>query len=285
MEITRIGQFSLGWGEGLAWDDQRQRLYFVDCAAESLHWLEEFEGDPETYVLDSMVTSVLPTTDGRLVGTLEDGLYVIDPDARTAELLTRYPAEMRGRANDSCADQAGNLITGKLNLGPAEGSAWWYSDTAGWRLIDSDIANTNGPNAGVIGGGPTLIIGDTSANYYAYPYEAATSAVGKRRVFGDVSDLDGMPDGAKLDSEGGLWCALVGGSQLARFSNDGLDRTVPLPLVNPTDVVFGGPSLDRLFVVSVGLGTEGHRLDGALLVIDGLGAVGRPEPRFKIRGN
>jgi sugar lactone lactonase YvrE len=124
----------------------------------------------------------------------------------------------------------------------------------------------------------TLVVGDTSAQYFAYPYEPDTGAVGPRRVFGDVSSLDGMPDGATLDEEGGLWCALVGGGQLARFTTDGLSRTVALPVSNPTDVTFGGPLLDRLYVASVG--GDGD-LDGALLVIDGLGVRGRPEPRFQ----
>ena len=101
--------------------------------------------------------------------------------------------------------------------------------------------------------------------------------MGPRRVFGDMSGLDGAPDGATLDEEGGLWCALVGGGQLARFTTDGLNRTVALPVANPTDVTFGGPQLDRLYVVSVDGAGE---LDGTLLVIDGLGARGRPEPRF-----
>ncbi len=64
-----------------------------------------------------------------------------------------------------------------------------------------------------------------------------------------MSELAGRPDGATLDEDGGLWCALVGGGQLARFVAGRLDRTVALPVANPTDVTFGGPGLDRLFVV------------------------------------
>ena len=81
---------------------------------------------------------------------------------------------------------------------------------------------------------------------------------------------------ATTDADGGFWCALVQGGQLARFVAGNLERTLALPVVNPTDVTFGGRDLDRLYVVSIG-GTE---LDGALLVIDGLDVRGRPEPRF-----
>jgi sugar lactone lactonase YvrE len=123
----------------------------------------------------------------------------------------------------------------------------------------------------------TLIIGDTSADYYRYDYDPDTGEVGERSVFGDVQSLDGYADGSTLDADGGLWCALYAGRQLARFTSDGLDRTLPVPIENPTDVTFGGPELDRLYVVAV---------DGGLLRVeddDGrIPAPGRPESRFHL---
>ena len=273
-----MGDFTLGWGESLVWDERSERLYFVDCAAGTLHWLDAGGGELQTLRLPSMAAGIVPTRDGALVGALDDGLHRIDPDAGTTALLATYPPGLGGRANDACADLSGHLITGTLNLGPAPGSSWWYSSRDGWRLLDPDISNTNGPTVGVLDGTMTLVVGDTSAQYFAYPYEPDTGAVGPRRVFGDVSGLEGMPDGATLDEEGGLWCALVGGGQLVRFTTDGMSRTVALPVSNPTDVTFGGPLLDRLYVVSVD--GDGD-LDGALLVIEGLGVRGRPEPRFE----
>lgn len=281
MDVERVGRFTLGWGESVIWDERRGRLYFADCAARTIHWLDDPGSAAEPTVLSppTMPTGLVPASDGRLVAVLEDGLYVVDPDAGTTELLSLYPPEVGGRCNDAAADPAGNLITGRLNLGPAEGSAWWYSATAGWRLLDDDISNTNGPTVGVLDGETTLIIGDTSAHYYAYPYEPATGTAGPRRVFGDMTDLAGGPDGATLDADGGLWCALFGAGALVRFTTAGLDRTVPVPVANPTDVTFGGPELDRLYVTSVAGDGE---LDGALLVIDGLDVRGRPEPRVTV---
>ena len=279
MELTRIGQFTLQWGESLVWDDRRARLYFVDTTANTIHWLEHDSEDLQGMHVPSMPTGLVPTADGALIVVLYDGLYVVDPDRETVELLTGVPPEIDGRCNDLCADLDGNLITGKLNLAEgAEGSAWWYSPVHGWRLIDQDISTTNGPAVARLDGVMTLIIGDTAAHYYAYPYEPSTGAVGARKIFGDVSDLDGGPDGSTMDRDGGLWCALFGGGQIVRFTVGGLDRQIPLPVTYPTDVTFGGPDLDLLYVVSI---SGDDDLSGALLRIDGLGAVGRPEPRFR----
>jgi hypothetical protein len=94
---------------------------------------------------------------------------LVDPDVGRVDLLSLYPVELDGRGNDACADLDGNLITGKLNVGPGEGSAWWYSAREGWRLIDDDIANTNGPTVAVIDGDMTLIIGDRSSDRHRRP--------------------------------------------------------------------------------------------------------------------
>ena len=167
-------------------------------------------------------------------------------------------------------------------MGPAEGSSWWFSASDGWRLLDPGISNTNGPNAYEEGGAGRLIIGDSSGDYYSYPYDADGGTVGERSVFGDVSALKGVADGAAFDTDGGLWCALFGGGQLARFTAAGLEQTVALPLRNPADVAFGGTDLDHLYVVSVGLGGDEEGMEGALLVVDGHGVHGRVEPRFAL---
>lgn len=277
MELERIGDFTLGWGESLVWDDRRDRLYFVDCAASTLHWIDDGSDELHTVVTPSMPTGLVPADDGGLLVVLDDGLYRVDPDTEDWREVASYPAEIGGRCNDACADLDGNVITGKLNLGPAEGSAWWYSSRDGWRLLDPNIANTNGPQVAVLDGEMTLIIGDTSAQYYAYPYTPSTGEAGARTVFGDVSAIEGVPDGSTVDSDGGLWGALVTGGQLARFTTDGLDRTVALPFSNPTDVTFGGPDLDRLYVVSID-GPE--ELAGTLVRVDGVNTTGRLEPRW-----
>jgi L-arabinonolactonase len=157
----------------------------------------------------------------------------------------------------------------------AEGSAWQYSSSGEWTLLDADISNTNGPTVAVLDDVLTLIIGDSSAHYYRYDYEPSSGSVGTRSVFGDMSGLrpdgsNGVPDGSTLDIEGGLWCALPRSSCLVRFTTSGLAGRIDLPFEYPTDVTFGGPNLDRLYVVGINEG---------LYVLDGIG-TGRVEPRF-----
>ena len=80
VEVRQVGDIRLGWGESLLWDEQRQRLYFVDCATWGLCWLDDGDDRPQSLRCPSMPTGIVATDDGRLVVTLDDGLHLLDPD-------------------------------------------------------------------------------------------------------------------------------------------------------------------------------------------------------------
>ena len=77
------------------------------------------------------------------------------------------------------------------------------------------------------------------------------SEFGERRVFADLTARRGLPDGSCVDAEGFLWNAEYGGHRLTRYAPDGrLDRSIELPVTNPTCCCFGGDNLDTLYVTS-----------------------------------
>jgi sugar lactone lactonase YvrE len=222
-----------------------------------------------------------------LVAALDDGLYLIDPDARTYELLTPYPEGLGGRANDANADLDGNLVTGTLNLAPGPGSYWWYSVTYGWRQLDDGIGNANGPVVLDLDRAPTLVIADTQASaLYAYTYEGKAGRAGNRRVFAQTAELGGVPDGACADERGGVWSCVAGSGRIARYTEHGLDQVIETGVELPSDVTFGGIDLGAMFFVSIALSVGGVQVSspyaGALMRIEDSGFRGRPEPRFRL---
>ena len=286
--ISRVGDFSLVWGESLRWDERRSRLYFVDCATQMLHWLDDAEPPLGALKMPSLPTGVALAEDGRLVIALDGGLHVIDADAGTVELLAPYPDALGARANDAAADLDGNLVTGTLNLGPGPGSYWWYSATEGWKQLDDGIGNANGPVVLNGAGGQTLVFADTQASaVYAYDYDGRAGTVGERRVLADTSDLGGTPDGACADDQGGVWGCVLGPGKIARDADGEAVQVIDTGGVElPSDVTFGGPDLDRMFFVSIAVNlgdlVTSSPLAGALMAIDGTGYRGRPEPRFRL---
>ena len=283
----RIGDFRLTWGESARWDDRRERLYFVDCATHDLLWLDRGAPPLVAMKLPSLPTGLVLTEGNQLVVCLADGLHVVDPDARTHGLLATYPDGMHGRANDANADGAGNLVTGTLNLAPRPGALWWFSSEHGWRLLDDQFGNANGPAVIDVGTEHTLVFGDTVARkVYGYPYDPVAGSAGTRRVLADYDAMQGAPDGATVDGDGGVWSCVLGSGKLVRLTSDGIERTVDLPIPNPSDIAFGGPRLRRLFVTSIALdlgrGVEPPPEASWLIAIDDLGVVGRPEARFEL---
>ena len=62
-----------------------------------------------------------------------------------------------------------------------------------------------------------------------------------------VGDDEGVPDGACLDAEGGLWSARYGGGAVQRYLPDGTaDIRIAVPASKVTCCCFGGEALDRL---------------------------------------
>lgn len=119
---------------------------------------------------------------------------------------------------------------------------------------------------------------------WAYDYEGATGALSNMRTFIDLHLLDALPDGATVDEDGCLWCALVTQGRIGCFSPEGeLIRLIDVPTDHPSSVNFGGPDLDVLYVTSIwefeDMKTE-NEADGRLFAIHGLDTVGLPEPRF-----
>jgi sugar lactone lactonase YvrE len=282
--MLRVGDFALTWGESLRWDERINRLWFVDCAAQTLHWLDGGEPPLHTMTLPSLPTGVALTDGNEIVVCLDGGLHVVDVDAERVELLAPYPDGMHGRANDMDADGAGNLVTGTLNLAPAPGAYWWWSSSDGWRLLEDGIGNANGP----VVVDHTLVFADThAAAVFAYDYDAAAGTVSNRRTISDHGALGegGVPDGATIDDRDGVWSCVLNVGTLARITLDGtVDRTLDVPVRYPSDVAFGGSALDRMFVTSIAVdlgGGDPGDAAGQLLAFDGV-AVGRPALRVRL---
>lgn len=286
VSVERIGDFTLTWGESLRWDDRRRRLYFVDCATQSLYWLDRAEPPLQEMRLPSMPTGVVLTEGDSLVVCLDGGLHVVDPDNASVEMLAPYPEGMHGRANDANGDGAGNIITGTLNLGPGPGALWQYSAADEWRRLDEPFGNTNGPVVVDMDGGRTLVVGDTTAQaVYRYSYDSAAGQVAARETLNDHGAIGGgAPDGACADAEGGVWSCVLRSGKIARLDAGGLDRTLDVPMPNPSSVCFGGPDLRTAFVTSIALALGGETKEvgqeSSWLVAMDIGATGRPEDRF-----
>jgi sugar lactone lactonase YvrE len=85
----------------------------------------------------------------------------------------------------------------------------------------------------------------------AYDVSPDTRQLANRRVFASFATDEGMPDGLTVDAQGGVWCALYGGSRVLRLLPDGARHSrhdLPCPIT--AAVCFGGPGMNILFVAT-----------------------------------
>ena len=120
---------------------------------------------------------------------------------------------------------------------------------------------------------------------FSFDFDLDSGTPHNQRVFAQLPEGSGVPDGATVDAEGFLWSANFDGGCVTRYAPDGsTDRVIEMPVQRPTSCAFGGEDFSILYVTSASQGlTEQQRIEaplaGGLFAVDA-GVKGLPEPRF-----
>jgi sugar lactone lactonase YvrE len=286
MDVTCVANTQDVLGEVPRWHQTEQALYWIDALKPAIHRLDPATGRVESWTPPEKLGSFAPSVGGGLIIAGRNGFALYDPrDGRFERIADPEDKAAENILNDGRCDGRGRFWAGSMTKTMARASGSLYRvDKGRTDALDDNIWVANGvawsPD------GATLYFADSYVHtIFAYDYDLAAGAIGKRRVFVDASRHAGVPDGASVDAEGFLWSAMFDGSCLARFAPDGrLDRTVPVPVSRPTACAFGGGDLRTMYVTTARfrlppdkLASETHA--GGLLALD-VGATGLPEPMY-----
>lgn len=282
--ILEIGPHALG--ESPVWEPDEQAFYWVDGLAPALFRMDWATRKIEQQVLNELAGSVTRAWDGQLMLALRSGLYIVR-FGQEPELFIR-PNDTSGatRFNDSKCDRHGRLLVGTMDQRESVpvGSAYQLRS-------DGTLANVD-PNAYIVFNGPCwsvdnkwLYTSDSAGmcvNRFAY--DVQTGSVGKKSLWVQLEQSDGLPDGATIDADGIYWQARNGaGKVVAHSPNGSIERELILPTLNVTSLAFGGPNLDVLMVTSMSRPLPWQNtLDnnsGKVFLVEGLTVRGLVEPR------
>lgn len=265
-------------GEGPVWDVADQSLYWVDIVDRRVFRLYPATGEVRRWRTPSMVSVAVPTVGGDLLVALEDGAHRLDKDTGGTRVHAAPEHVPGNRSNDAKVDNEGRLLLGTMfnTTGPSREVLAMPGPTGALFRIDPDggserlIDHVGIPNALAFSpDGRRVTFADTRRDViwsFAYTPEGRLE---DRRVL--LQGGPGHPDGAAMDAEGCLWNARWGAGVVIRITPDGrIDRTLELPVAQPSCCAFGGPDLKTLYVTSArqslqGLGPEA--LDGALFAV------------------
>ena len=286
MEITKLDLPKSKVGEGPVWDIAEQALYYVDIVERAVFRWEPDSPDLKRWAVPDIIGSMALREEGGAIVALGSGVHSLDFATGAVEPLALLdPPAPDVQLADGKVDRAGRFVFGTSHRAMKEPAGGLYSLEHGrLRQIDGDIHLGNGPCWSP--DSRTFYHADSLRHLiYAYDYDLETGAATNRRPFFDSSPWGPIPDGATVDADGNIWTAICEGGVVLCLSPEGeVLREIAFPTRIPASVMFFGRDLDRLFVPTIDpsfLGRDAEPGDGFCYVIDGLGARGLPEPRYR----
>ena len=285
LEIAARTNDSLG--EGVIWNHEDNKLYWVDAFGPTLRRMDLVSSDIESWSMPEVIGSIVFDHRGTLVVGLESGYHRLRLEPFTLSPIHNPQPEDGIIFNDGKCDRAGRYFIGTMHrdFHVNAGVLWRLDPDLTCHRIDHGITVSNG-----LAWSPdnrTMYLADTRKDVvYAYDYEIETGSASNRRLFLSTEGRPGRVDGATTDAEGNYWAAMIHEGAVACFSPQGVElRRVDLPVAHPTMCTFGGPGLDRLFVATSRrfldeAGLRDQPLAGSMFVVDELDAKGLPETFF-----
>jgi L-arabinonolactonase len=286
VKISQIDTHRCIIGEGPVWDVAEQALNFIDILGKKVLRFDPATGSTRQWDLPDVIGSMALRAGGGAVVALATGVHTLDFESgECAMLATSSDLNEMVQLADGKVDRHGRFIVGSSDraMEKARGKLYVLDGDAILREIDNGLIISNGP---CWSPDDTVLYHSDSIRktVFAYDYDIDTGTAMNRRAWASTEDLDGIPDGATIDTDGCMWMAICEGQKVVQFRPDGaLERIIEMPVKCPASVMFGGAALDQLYVTSLSpafLGREEAPLDGCTFVIEGLGAKGLPEPRY-----
>jgi sugar lactone lactonase YvrE len=283
--VRVLGEARCHLGEGPAYDAGSDTAWWFDILEKRLHEMRLADGAVHIHTLPFMASALAFVDDTRQLVAGDDGLYV--RTLRDGRLTLAVPLEADNpstRSNDGRAHPSGAFWIGTMGRQAEAGAGAIYAFRAG--EIRALFAGITIPNAICFSpDGATGYFTDTRANVLCRV--ALDPATGLPTGAPQTLHVHGGPgglDGAGVDAEGRIWCAIWGGACLHLYSPEGaLVRRVAVPARQPSCPVFVGADFRRVLVTSAyeGMDETARAADahhGRTFLLD-VGATGRPEPR------
>lgn len=238
-------------GEGPAWDEKTQTLYWVDILQKKIH-----AGIELLTELDDFVGCLAPCKNGNLIVGKRASFVDFDLDSSQQTVLASLNESASNRINDGKCDPAGRFIAGTMDMNESAPIGSVYSfDGASTRTLLRHVTISNG-----LAWSPdhkTFYYIDTpTREVRAFDYDAATGELANPRTAIRVPESLGWPDGMTSDMQGNLWIAMWSGAQVTRWNpNTGqLLERIPVPALQTSSCVFGGRNRNELYVTSARVG-------------------------------
>jgi len=276
--VKEIPKLTLG--EGLFWDSEYKKLWFVDIKSFMLYSFDIYTKELNSWKFNEEVCWVIPTFDeDKVIIGLKSGIAKFNIRSNKLSWIIKDFLDEKVRLNDVWVDNEERLWFGSMhneNESLAVGKFFSFYKKR-LKVHDKNYKVTNGPV--IIG---KYLYHNDSYEGIIYRYEIDNGNLKNKEIFKKFASKEGKPDGMCLDEKGNILVAMWGSGKINRIDRNGNiigSFKLPVPLV--TNVCFGGENLDRLFVTSASIGVNDN-LSGSLFEIEGLNLKGKKMKKVEI---
>ncbi|TLX52907.1 SMP-30/gluconolactonase/LRE family protein [Stutzerimonas nosocomialis] len=283
-------------GESPVWVAAEQALYWVDIPNRQLLRWTAADNQVTRWTGEQMIACIARRAGhgNRWVAGMESGVFEVVPQddgtLAASPLASVEHAQGGMRFNDGRCDRQGRFWAGTMVMDMGAGiaaGALYRIDGASDALLRAQLNDFIVPNGlGFSPDGRTLYLSDSHPSVqkiWAFDYDTDSGTPSNRRLFVDMNEHPGRPDGAAVDADGCYWICGNDAGLVHRFTPDGrLDRSLAVPVKKPAMCAFGGSRLDTLFVTSIRPGGDlsDQPLAGGVFALDP-GVTGLEEPVFR----
>ncbi len=293
INYTLVSEAQCETGESPVWVAEESALYWLDIPVGKIYRWHASSDALSQWQMPEMVGSMAMCTHGGWIVAMETGIYQVQLNPHGACTHTKladveHPIQPM-RFNDGRCDRQGRFLSGTMfndtKAGKNVGSLYRFGNGLQLNRLMDDLIVPNG--LAFSPDGRTMYLADTYTSrqtVWAFDYDVDTGTPHKQRVFVDMHQHLGRPDGAAIDADGCYWVCATDAGLVSRFTPEGkLDQSLAVPTAKPAMCAFGGDNLDTLFVTSLrrsGISAEEDPYAGRVFALRP-SVKGLAEPRFK----
>lgn len=238
-------------GESPFWNEEEQKLYWVDILGGKLHMLDPATAQEMTVDFQKPVANAVVCGKGWILA-LVDGLYYWGSDTGVMKPLGApegYRPEVR--FNDGKCDAAGRLYIGTCSDIPGDAALYRWTPEKQWETVIKGVSTSNGI-AWSNNNTKMYYIDTPTREIWSFDYDLTTGAMTNKQVAIQFLQTPGNPDGMCIDSDGMLWIAHWGGFCVGRWDpvSGKCLQTIPVPSRNVSACAFGGKEQSTLYITT-----------------------------------
>lgn len=244
-------------GEGPVWNLQQQKLFWTDILKHEIWVYDPILRLSKIFWKGSLqVGGFAFNHEGAIILCTDKGIYKLDinseePSHEEPKLLFDIPLSENERFNDITVDPKGRIFAGTISR-PDFTNGKLYRMEKGKKpsVVLSNLYCSNGMTFSM----DERYFFHTDSTLHRitkYAYDRTNGEISSPSIYFQGTGDMGLPDGITLDSEDHIWAAFWGGSCVRRLDPKGkIVAEIPLPVKQPSSVIFGGRNLDELYITS-----------------------------------